>query len=279
MLPSGFLQKTVIALIAIVSKPLHNPYKKFGISWLASKKLKHQSSGELRKQRFLNGEICFYDPAEFMYAVKEIFIDEIYNQPLPTHPRILDCGAHIGLSVIYLKNKYPTARIIAFEPDKKNFELLTKNLQSQNMTDVQTVPAAVWKENTKLQFSNEGSMSSKIEESPNDTTAEVKAVRLKDYLTENIDFLKMDIEGAEFQVLLDIKDDLPKIKNLFLEYHGTFSKTGELLQILNWLTQNHFTFYIQEAAKIFPQPFRRQLRNTNDYDIQLNIYAINDTLV
>ncbi len=59
-------------------------------------------------------------------VLKEIFIEDIYDQQLPENAYILDCGAHIGLSVIYLKSICPSANIICFEPDNKNFELTSK---------------------------------------------------------------------------------------------------------------------------------------------------------
>ena len=67
-----------------------------------------------------------------LHGVKEIFIEDVYYQQLPENAYILDCGAHIGLSVIYLKSICPSANIICFEPDNKNFELLQKNIASHN---------------------------------------------------------------------------------------------------------------------------------------------------
>lgn len=250
-----------------------NPYKKTGLGFLDVKMLKHQPAGKLHKRKFLHGDIYFYDPFEFLYAVKEIFVDEIYKQNLESPKYILDCGAHIGLSVIYLRNQFPRAEIIAFEPDEKNFELLTKNIKAQNIEGVEVVKKAVWINDNELQFSSGNSMSSKIAEPGKAELIKVKACRLKDYLTREIDFLKLDIEGAEFKVIEDIKDQLPLIKNLFIEYHGFFNNQDELLQILSWVEQSGFSFYIQEAAKIFKHPFIRQQRETEDYDIQLNIYC------
>lgn len=263
-------------IIGALGKPFKNPFAAFGISWIDVKKLKHGTSGAKQKQKFLNGHVEFFDPQEFVYGVKEIFIEEIYNQVLGNSPYIIDCGAHIGLSVIYLKHKFPDADIIAFEPDEKNFELLNCNLLAQGIDDVVTKKAAVWVDKTVLQFNSKGNMSSKIDLDSKESSNNVNTERLKDYLNRTVDFLKIDIEGAEFTVLKDIKESLPNVKNLFVEYHGNFTQANELNQILSWLTEYNFSFYIQEATKVFPQPFNKALRNTTDYDIQLNIYAFND---
>ena len=63
----------------------------------------------------------------------------------------------------------------------------------------------------------------------------VRCVRLNDLLNEEIDFLKIDIEGAELPVLKDCSDNLKNVKNLFVEYHGKYDemfKLNEILEIL-----------------------------------------------
>lgn len=260
-----------------VSKSLRkltsNPYGRFGLNFLDVKVLKHLPSGKLKRRKFLGSDFFFYNSFEFLYAVKEIFVDEIYQQYLMPSPYILDCGAHIGLSAIYLKNQFPDAQIVAFEPDEKNFELLKRNVEGQKIHDVMLVKKAVWIDDSELKFSSGNSMSSKISDASGDGFVSVQACRLKDYLTRKVDFLKLDIEGAEFKVLEDIREELGMINNLFIEYHGFFHNQQELLQILNWVEEAGFSFYIQEAAKIFKHPFVKQQRETTDYDIQLNIYC------
>ena len=66
-----------------------------------------------------------------------------------------------------------------------------------------------------------GLKQAKGEDDPKTT---VTCVRLKDLLDDDIDFLKIDIEGAEYAVLKDCSDDLTNVKNLFVEYHGTYQK-------------------------------------------------------
>lgn len=256
-----------------LKKIASNPYKKTGLSFLDVKMLKHLPAGKLHRRKFLDGEILFYDPFEFLYAAKEIFVDEIYKQNLQSPKYILDCGAHIGLSVIYLKKQFHDTEIVAFEPDEKNFDLLQKNLALQKITGVNLQKKAVWVNNEDLKFSAGNSMSSKISEEVADQTVTVKACRLKDFLTREVDFLKLDIEGAEFKVLEDIREELHFIKNLFIEYHGFFNNQDELVKILSWVEQSGFSFYIQEAAKIFKKPFVKEERETKDFDIQLNIYC------
>jgi FkbM family methyltransferase len=171
-----------------------------------------------------------------------------------------------------LKKQTPSARVIAFEPDEKNFKLLQANITSFQFEGVEIKQEAVWIENTVLNFSNSGSMSSKIEEASQDGV-NVKASRLKDILNTKVDFLKLDIEGAEYIVLKDIEEKLVNVENLFIEYHGTFSQNKELVEVLEMIERTGFKFYIKEAFTAYPHPFIRAEKNNTVYDVQLNIFC------
>ncbi|MGN7783271.1 FkbM family methyltransferase [Niabella sp. 22666] len=251
-----------------------NPYKNLNISWFDLRLLKNKPRSAGYEQKFLKGVIKFNSVPELLYGIDEIFVDHIYNLDLDgRQPVIFDCGGHIGLSAIYFKRKHPNALVTVFEPDRGNFELLKDNLASQGYSDVILRNEAVWKENTTLTFSSEASMSSKIVLGNETGNVDVKAVRLKDEITAEIDLLKMDIEGAEYEVLKDIKDKLHLLKNVFIEYHGLFSQQDELMQILQWVTDTGFTFYIKEAHNVYPQPFNRKNNDKSSYDVQLNIFC------
>src|SRR5688572_17057445 len=75
------------------------------------------SQNEKKKEKTIfNGhEISFLSPFWFLHSVDEIFVEEVYKFKAESdHPVILDCGANIGLSLVYFKKLYPNAHIIAF---------------------------------------------------------------------------------------------------------------------------------------------------------------------
>jgi FkbM family methyltransferase len=179
------------------------------------------------------------------------------------------------MSVIYLKERFPDAEIVAFEPDEKNFELLSKNVASFQLNHVTIRKEAVWVEDTELTFKSDGTMGSKIDVVGTGNYAKVKASRLKDFLNTKIDFLKIDIEGAEYSVLKDIESSLDNVENMFLEYHGNFDQNNELIEIFSILHNRGFAFYIKEAANVYTKPFAEMGRDAKrDYDIQLNIFCM-----
>jgi len=250
-----------------------NPYKEVSINWLKLKYYKHLPAGKLRTHNLFGRAFFFYNPKELLHAFDEIFIEQVYKQQLSSQPYIIDCGANIGLSVIYMKHNYPKAKILAFEPDEINFDLLKRNMQSFAYSDVIIKNEAVWNENTTLQFSSVGLMSSKITTDYNQDAKQVKAVRLRDLLTSEIDFLKLDIEGAEFVVLNDINDKLHFVKNMFVEYHGIFEQNNEVAELLSLINKSGFSFYIKEATCVYKTPFFRTGNTEKLYDVQLNIFC------
>lgn len=270
---SSFFKNIVSGVQKKVSSYFTNPYKDVNINWFKLKYYKHLPPGKIRAHLLFGHSLYFYSAPELLHGLKEIFLENIYLQDLPAEPYILDCGANIGMSVIYLKKLFPAAEIVAFEPDETNFTLLEKNIDSFGYSGVSLRKEAVWKENTTLLFSNESSMGSKVEFNNTASTKKVSAVRLKDFMTRKVDFLKIDIEGAEYAVLIDIASELHRVNNMFLEYHGTFSQNNELVKMINIVSDAGFSFYIKEAASIYPTPFKRQKNPNTPYDVQLNIFC------
>ena len=275
------MKLNIIELVIGIRKRLdiifYRPFSKFDISWFQEKLLKHANSGieysHLYKNRY---KIIFKDPKAFLYSVKELFVEEIYKfKAQDDTPYIIDCGSYIGTSILFFKTQYPNAKILAFEPDNSNFELLNNNIKNWDLKDIEIQNAAIWINNLGVNFIADGNMASKIDESNNTAHNEnqkTKSVRLKDLLTEKIEFLKIDIEGAEYEVLVDCESKLSFVENLFIEYHGNYNEMYKLNKILNILIENNFKYYIKEAGVTFEHPFYDR-ENIYDFDTQLNIFA------
>jgi len=260
-----------------VDKLFHNPYRQVNIGPIKKIFLKHSNPGRIRTHRLFGRLLSYYSPTELLHGMHEIFIDHIYKQELPPTPFIIDCGANIGLSVIYMKRLFPNARIIAFEPDEKNFQLLKRNIKAFGYGDVEARQEAVWIENTILQFAGEGSMSSHIDTKSSLNSIAVKAIRLRDFLDKPVDFLKIDIEGAEYAVMNDIASQLHFVRHLFLEYHGSFAQNNELARLFALLVEKGFSYYIKEATSVYGNPLIPVKNPEMPYDIQLNIFCLRKT--
>jgi FkbM family methyltransferase len=260
-------------------KIFHMQYSVFGIGWVKEKILKHQTDLGLKYHIYRKKyKIAFRDAPVFLVSINELFVQEFYKFRSATdHPRIIDCGSYIGTSILYFKVNYPNAVVTGFEPDETNFSIIKSNLQDWNFSNTNVVNAAIWINNDFISFNAKGNMASRIEtgNAEGDGKKIVRCVRLKDLLHEEIDFLKIDIEGAEHAVLKDCSDNLINVKNLFVEYHGIYSESYKLNDILNILVLNNFKYYIKEGSPVYAKPFW-QKEKVGDYDIILNIFAFKE---
>jgi FkbM family methyltransferase len=255
----------------IISKPRFET-----ISWLTEKKLKHSDSHSDKHIRLADSIIHFRRPYELLHTYNDLFQKEIYwFHSNTSSPLIIDCGANIGISVLYFKKILPDAKIISFEADQNNFELLKKNVLENRLTDTEIINEAVWIHNDGVYFNAAGSEASHITHQQDDDQIYVKSRRLADILEKevHIDFLKIDIEGAEHPVLMDCAKHLSKVENMFLEYHGKAGETQKLKDILFVLEANHFMIYIKNAADLLDHPFTEKQVANSTYDVQLNIFC------
>lgn len=212
------------------------------------------------------------DAASFLWTYPEIFEQQIYRfRANGEKPYILDGGANIGLSVLYFKKLYPKSEIVAFEADDKIFSVLQRNVEKSEYRDIKLIRRALWSSETSLSFMSEGSDGGRIAQINDPKSVIVPTVRLRNYLDRAVDFLKLDIEGAETEVLLDCSDLLCNVENLFVEYHSFVDRPQTLHTLVNILANAGFRVHINPRAAS-PQPFvcRRVFLGI---DLNLDIFA------
>jgi FkbM family methyltransferase len=212
------------------------------------------------------------DSASFIWMYREIFEREIYRFRAKTDsPYVIDCGANIGLSVLYLKQLYPQSRIVAFEPDDAIFEVLQRNIEHFGYQDINLHCRAVWNCETTLNFTGDGADGGRLAKVGEIHNKKVKTIRLRDVIDRRVDFLKIDIEGAEKEVLQDCADRLGNVDNLFVEYHSFEQQPQALHILISILNDAGFRLHIHPPITS-PQPFLK--RDVHEgMDMQLNIFA------
>jgi len=204
----------------------------------------------------------FLNEISFHCMYNDIFKGNQYKFSARTaSPFILDCGANIGMSVLYFKKLYPRARIIAFEPHPETFKLLQLNVQQNNLCDVQLVNAAVADSDGEMEFyANEDAVHWSLSDTgiPNRyagprgwKTITVPKVRLSSYITEPVDYLKLDIEGMEEIVLREIVERIDSITEIRMEFHSHIAnKENDLEHVLALLARHQFKFAFEANRKI-----------------------------
>jgi len=171
-----------------------------------------------------------------------------FESDSPTPPRILDCGANVGLASLFFRRLFPDARITAFEADPSVFGMLDANLKANGADRVTARHAALWTSTGSLTFRCEGSDSGMIASLPgavDGTSTTVPSLRLRDLLAEGpVDLLKLDIEGAEDAVLADCESELHRVKALVMDLHEFDPAARQAPRVLERLTRAGFTYAI-----------------------------------
>ena len=173
--------------------------------------------------------LAFRPNTSDQWLLNKIFQEQEYNFKIANfEPRlILDCGANVGYSTAYFANKYPQAKIIAVEPEALNFKMLTYN--THFFDNVTCINSAIWYKEGYIKILPDmpgNTLAFMTEDTNADDPEALKTTTIATLLTDSgfdeIDFLKVDIEGAEREVFDDIArpdEWLPKVKVMTIELH------------------------------------------------------------
>ena len=225
---------------------------------LALKPLVSQSS-RVKSTSFLDLKITFFDYPDLQQLFSEIFIQNNYFfSATSINPFIIDCGSNIGISILYFKKLYPQAKIIGFEPSSECFNVLTKNITDNNISQVTLHKKALSNKNGFCYFFDttvgNGALNASIlsDKETQQQSPKVVTARLSDFIVQPVDLLKIDIEGAERMVLeeLDQSGKIHWIKEMVIEYHHHIPKTNEdvLSSFLAILEKNNFGYQIRNSG-------------------------------
>lgn len=157
---------------------------------------------------------------------KQIFLDEVYHFiPGGFDPKVIvDAGANVGYSALWFSSKFPQAQVLAIEPELENFNLLVKNTAEEDR--IVPLNMALWHEKTTLEIENPSADSWAFRVSGVSSTSENSVATLtitslmEDFKLEKIDLLKIDIEGAEFELFQNGAERwLPFVNMIMIETH------------------------------------------------------------
>lgn len=156
-------------------------------------------------------------------GIFEPFETQLVNTQIRKGDIVLDIGANIGYyTLIFARLVGEQGKVFAFEPDPTNFSLLQKNVEINGYKNVELVQEAVSNKTGKLRLylSEDNKGDHRIYDSHDDRESiEIEATRLDDYFRNYdgvVDFIKMDIQGAEAGAVQGMCDLLTKQKDVRL---------------------------------------------------------------
>lgn len=203
--------------------------------------------------KLLGNNVNYISFNTLFFLYNEIFIGlEYYFKTDKKHPFIIDCGSNMGMSILFYKFIYPESEIIGFEPDIFAYKMLSKNVSENNLSNTIVHQKALTDTDGTIDFFYDPDNTSALhmsimEERESKSKVQVDCTRLSTYIDKPVDFLKLDIEGAESLVIKDLDENekLKFIHEMVIEYHHHINKEEDnLSEMLAVLEDNNFGYQI-----------------------------------
>ena len=221
-------------------------------TWCVPPSTVSTANGLLRFQFPIRGELRSFALRAHSSDIEvflQIIRDDEYGEAvrhmhrLSRPPRIVDAGANIGLTSLYLKTVFPDAEVLALEPEPGNLEALKRTISINDLRSVVVIPKGLWTANVGLQanpnFRDGEAWSFSLMAGSGSQTGAFPAVSLRSVLDEQrwetIDLLKIDIEGGEVALLRDpetVRLIATRVSLLCMEVHREVMPMQEARQTL-----------------------------------------------
>ncbi|MDO6596416.1 FkbM family methyltransferase [Oceanihabitans sp. 2_MG-2023] len=217
----------------------------------------------------------------------------IFNNFINENSIVLDIGAWSGVLTLYAAK---TAKMVhAIDPDPVCFKELNNNvaLNLDVAKKIKTYKTAISDKKETLRLSARetyGASSSSILERKRDTenSLEIETTTLVDFLEsakiEHIDFIKIDVEGAEFRILPTIKKALEKVNypTLYISFHYSFLNENMYFKNIPSAFFNKVLLRLENTFgfSLFKNKIRKETTNLyNDLKAYTYIYKTNGTRI
>lgn len=173
-------------------------------------------------------------------------------------PLIFDCGAHIGVAAVFFVTKYPNSKILAFEPNPSSVVYFRQNasryLESNQIT-LHQVALGAKSEIVQLSPTKEaGSLLASTHFKYAGPSVPVQCHTLSSYLNEHtkVDLIKVDVEGAEWDIIQDLIDSnsLNKIDNLVVEFHERPEDSGKTNTFVSLISSHGYINSIRSQKSV-----------------------------
>jgi len=178
---------------------------------------------------------------------RQVFLDTQYELPpsVAGVSRIVDAGANIGLSSLYYLLRYPAATVVALEPDPENHHLAVRNTAAFG-DRCRVLQAALWSHESMLALvKGDEAWSTRVEVAA-EAMGSVAAMSLDDVLRamgwQAADIVKLDIEGAEVEVLTrQLTEPTPVLSCWAIELHSEHAREAfkTLFDGVEWRVEQH----------------------------------------
>src|SRR3989338_2423662 len=181
------------------------------------------------------------------FVVYEVWKRKLYDIDIKENDMVIDVGANIGAFTILAAKNAINGNVFSFEPEKSNFKQLQKNVRLNKLKNVVVHNLGVNKSKGTAQLfvSNNNEAGHSLCNSETNETQTIHCMTLVDifdkYNINNIDVLKLDIDGAEYDVLFSTPvKTLRKIDKIILEFHDNIDLKYNYKELISFLENAGF---------------------------------------
>lgn len=161
----------------------------------------------------------------------------------------VDAGAYNGDTFFEALDSFPNLTLShLIEPDARNFKKLLKNLEKAGQTEINALNAAVWCECCEAEFSSGGNRNSSVNStrSYENRTSLVRAITVDSVAGSGADFIKYDVEGAEYEALVGSAEVIEKYTPSLLV--SLYHRSKDIFFLINYLFDRYgggYKFYLR----------------------------------
>lgn len=202
----------------------------------------------------------------FLHRVHHITLEEHFLSSLDLRGKIIyDIGGYIGiLATFFAISAGKTGKVIVFEPNPENYKRIKENIELNGLKNVQMLNIGIGekRETKKLVFMRYNSATGSMEKNIQLNILKeerAKSIQVEVYTLDNCievnklpkpDFIKIDIEGMEYNALMGMSATISKCKpHMYIEIHGAneVSKIENIQKIVKFLILHGYSIYHVES--------------------------------
>jgi FkbM family methyltransferase len=179
--------------------------------------------------RSVNRKLTLRGDTTDIFCFQKVLMHREYESPFSANPEtklIVDAGANTGFATNYYAATFPNARVVAIEPEAGNVKILKNNCEG--LPNVTIYETALWPTSGRIELTDPGFGSwaySVKDERSSVGIGSVETSTIDEILQQHgghIDILKLDIEGAEFDLMKSNPSWLNRVDTIVVELHDRF---------------------------------------------------------
>ncbi len=209
------------------------------------------------------GDFEYVSAAQLRAQFSEIFVNRQYAfEPAVAEPVIIDCGGNVGVSAVWFKLNYPGCQLTVYEPDPDLAAIAQRNLERAGFGGVCVRAEAVWIADGPVSFCKTGDDKGKI---ASEGKASYPAFDFTARLPEQVELIKLDVEGAEYPILDRLCETgaIARVRCVVCEFHVWRDKTDDLLRTLGKLRASGMNF----SMNAFAGPWIGEAREESPFEV------------